>query len=161
MFRRGREVGLARPNLWLWRRGTLRRAGSMPCQRRPRPPPPVDLIYLVRSVSTDHSRSPAASHCAKRNYTMGGKASWQRVRMPCRAAVPMDQSLVPRARCTDAVVCPGFSIRRLVLQLQVDRQQTVRHGVRGCCRSRTPIFYPSERGKASYHPIERPANNHV
>ena len=160
LFRRGREVGLARPNLWLCGREELC-GGRAPCQRRPRPPPPVDLIYLVRSVSTDHSRSPAASHCAKRNYTMGGKASWQRVRMPCRAAVPMDQSLVPRARCTDAVVCPGFSIRRLVLQLQVDRQQTVRHGVRGCCRSRTPIFYPSERGNASYHPIERPANNHV
>jgi hypothetical protein len=71
LFRRGREVGLARPNLWLCGREELC-GGRAPCQRRPRPPPPppprpMDLIRFDPCPQQQRRVVPNET-------TMGGKA---------------------------------------------------------------------------------------
>jgi len=69
LFRRGREVGLARPNLWLCGREELC-GGRAPCQRRPRPPPPPRPMDLIRFDPCPQQQRRVVPN----ETTMGGKA---------------------------------------------------------------------------------------
>ena len=129
LFRRGREVGLARPNLWLCGREELC-GGRAPCQRRPRPPPPPRPMDLIRFDPCPQQQRRVVPN----ETTMGGKAKG----FECRAMAVQPFRWKVRYREQAARARRGLSwlasIHRLVLPLQVASRNrpNVHHGVRRC-----------------------------